>query len=179
MGASTAPPRRLGASSDVTSSACPSSHQDLDIMDTHLFRTPPLTSDSMSGCFGASVLRPSQLTWCLFHSCPFPSTWCSFNCGHSSSACCILQEVFSSSRPDRILCSPILSAQTASSRLCDPTSRAMYYLLVEHVVKSNTYRDYKSYSAFENEMYPLTDRTTTSTSLFNSTSCPYRLAPRI
>ena len=25
----------------------------------------------------------------------------------------------------------------------------MYYLHVEHVVKSNTYRDYKSYGAFE------------------------------
>ena len=56
---------------------------------------------------------------------------------------------FSSSSPDRMLCSPIWSAQTASSCLCDLTSRAMYYLHVEHVVQSNTYQDYKSYSAFE------------------------------
>ena len=45
VGAFAASPRRLGAYSDVANSACPSSHQDMDIMDTNLFRTPPLTNN--------------------------------------------------------------------------------------------------------------------------------------
>ena len=46
-------------------------HQDLGIIGTHLFHTPPLTTtpDSVSGCFGGSIRCPSPSTRCFF--------WCS------------------------------------------------------------------------------------------------------
>ena len=45
VGAFTASPRRLGVYSDVATSVCPSSHQDMDIMDTNLFHTPPFMNN--------------------------------------------------------------------------------------------------------------------------------------